>query len=203
MNKKLLIAIGAFVFIIVISFSLIKDQTEVSPVIQTDISPGTDIDERASEIVGYVSNAKNLAYTIEGQQLQLQNGYAESAVAPDSAIKIITRYFGNELLTDLDGDGDDDVALIITQESGGTGTFYYAAAALQTPEGYVGSDAYYLGDRIAPQPTTASPNSAQPQVVVFNFADRAPGEPMTTPPSIGKSVYLEINPQTNTWVVVE
>ena len=125
------------------------------------------------------------------------------AAAPGSATKIVTSYFGNEVTADLNGDGRKDVAFIITQTTGGSGTFYYAVAALNTPDGWMGSDGYLLGDRIAPQATILSPNPKQKGVVVFNFAERAPGEPMTAQPSVGKSVYLKLDPASMQWGIVE
>lgn len=150
-----------------------------------------------------VADYKDATYEINGQSVQLTNGYHESEVAPEATTKIMTRYFGNELFTDLDGDGDDDIAFILTQETGGSGTFYYAVAALNTDNGYVGSDGYLLGDRIAPQSTNLSPNRRHQQVVVFNYADRAPGESMSVAPSVGKSVYLKIVPEDRRWAIVE
>lgn len=67
---------------------------------------------------------KNIAYTIEGTSVRLTNGYNEFVTAPNSASKVITRYSGNELITDLDDDGDNDVAFVVTQETGGSGVFY-------------------------------------------------------------------------------
>jgi hypothetical protein len=145
---------------------------------------------------------KNATYTINGSQVKLVNGFAETPAAPGSASMITTRYFGNELKANLNNDGREDVAFIVTQTTGGSGTFYYAVAALNTPNGYVGSDGYLLGDRIAPQSTNLSTDPNQKNVVVFNYADRAPSEPMTTRPSIGKSVYLKLNPDTMQWEVV-
>ena len=130
---------------------------------------------------------------IDGQQVKLENGVAETEAAPGSATKIVTRYFGNELRTDLNGDRREDVAFILTQETGGSGTFFYGVGALATEHGFVGSEAYLLGDRIAPQSTTVSPNPNHKQVIVFTYADRAPGEAMTTSPSLGKSVYLKLD----------
>lgn len=135
--------------------------------------------------------------------MQLTDGYGESEPAPDSSSTVITRYFGNELVTDLDGDGDDDIAFILFQQTGGSGTFYYAVAALSTENGYVGSDGYFLGDRIAPQSTNVSQNSRHRNVVVFNYAERAPGTPMTAQPSEGRSVYLKIDEDTRQWGIVE
>lgn len=146
---------------------------------------------------------KNATYVINGQQVTLKDGISETEAAPGSASKIITKYFGNELKTDLDGDGREDVAFILTQETGGSGVFFYAVAALNTEHGSVGSDGYLLGDRIAPQKTTLSTNPQQKQVVVFNYAERAPGEPMTVSPSVNKSAYLKLDPASMQWGIVE
>lgn len=150
-----------------------------------------------------VTDYKNAEYVIEGQRIRLENGFAETEIEPGSASKIITQYFGNELKTDLDGDGSEDVAFILTQERGGSGVFYYAVAALHTSQGYAGSDGYFLGDRIAPQATVLSPNPRHQHVVVFNYVDRAPGEPMTAQPSVGKSAYLKLDALSVQWGIVE
>ncbi len=146
---------------------------------------------------------KNAEYIINGQRVKLTNGEAVTEAAPGSASKIVTRYFGNELKTDLNADGQTDVVLLLTQNTGGTGTFYYVVAALATERGYLGSDGYLLGDRIAPQTTEISPNPRHKSVIVVNYADRAVGEPMTTQPSVGKSVFLKIDPSTLQWRIVE
>ena len=146
---------------------------------------------------------KNAEYVIDGNRVRLVNGRAETEAAPGSASKVVTQYFGNELKTDLDGDGREDIAFILSQSGGGSGTFFYAVAALNTVNGVVGSDGYLLGDRIAPQSTNVSMNPKQKFVVVFNFADRAVGEQMTAQPSVGKSVYLKIDPATMQWGIVE
>ncbi len=149
------------------------------------------------------SDYKNATYTIDGTSVQLVNGVAETPAAPGSAAMVTTRYFGNELVTDLDGDGRDDIAFILTQSGGGSGTFYYAVAARNTEQGFVGSDGYLLGDRIAPQSTTLSTQSKHSRVVVFNVADRATGESMTAKPTVGKSIYLKLDPATMQWGIVE
>jgi hypothetical protein len=149
-----------------------------------------------------VADYKNAEFLIEGKRVKLNDGVAETEAAPGSTAKIITRYFGNELKTDLDGDGREDIAFILTQNLGGSGTFFYAVAALNTERGYIGSDGYLLGDRVAPQSTNVSPNPRHKYVVVFNYADRTPGEPMTASPSIGKSAYLKLNTTTMQWGIV-
>jgi len=146
---------------------------------------------------------KDIVYVIDGKNVELKDGVAETEAAPGSASKIVTRYFGNELKTDLNGDGREDVVFLLTQDMGGSGTFFYVVAALNTGNGYRGSDGYLLGDRIAPQSTSLSQNPRHKNVVVVTYADRAPGEPMTARPSVGKSVYLKIVPETLQWAIVE
>lgn len=130
---------------------------------------------------------KNATYMIEGQFVTLVNGFFEAESAPGSATKITTRYFGNEAFGDLNGDGKEDVAFLLTQSTGGSGTFFYVVAALQTASGVEGTNAIFLGDRIAPQNT-----SIENGVITVNYADRNPGEPFTTQPSLGISEYLKV-----------
>lgn len=133
------------------------------------------------------ADIQNATYLIEGQFVTLTDGFYEVESAPGSAIKITTRYFGNEAFGDLNGDGKEDVAFLLTQTSGGSGTFFYVVAALQTASGVEGTNAIFLGDRIAPQNT-----SIENGVITVNYADRNPGEPFTTQPSLGVSKYFKI-----------
>lgn len=133
--------------------------------------------------VGY----KDATYTIEGASVTLVNGKAETDITPGSASKLVTTYFGNEARADFNGDGREDIGFLLTQNSGGSGTFYYVVVALQTEFGYRGSNGILLGDRIAPQTT-----EARDGVLIVNYADRAEGEPMTARPSQGKSLYLRV-----------
>ncbi len=135
-----------------------------------------------------VTDYKNAEYLIDGKLTTLGNE---------------TRHFGNELFTDLNSDGRDDVVFLVTHEPGGSGTFFYVVAALNTENGYVGSDGYLLGDRIAPQTTEVSRNPDHENVIVVNYAERGPAEPMTTQPSFGKSAYLKLDTQSMQWGIVE
>jgi heat shock protein HslJ len=136
-----------------------------------------------------VTDPKNATYKVNGEAVTLKDGVSEVAI-PDSSAKVVTRYFGNELKTDLNGDGREDTFFLLTQETGGSGTFYYAAGALNTPDGYVGTQATLIGDRIAPQST----NKGTGSIVVVNYAVRKPGEAFTVSPSVGKSIWLKLDP---------
>lgn len=139
---------------------------------------------------------KNAEYVIDGKRIKLVNGVSEIEETPGSVSKLVTRYFGNEVKHDLNDDGREDIVFLLTQEGGGSGTFFYVVAALNTEEGFVGSQAFLLGDRIVPQSTRMGTNPNHKNVIVVNWADRAPGEPMTANPSVGKSVWLKLDSET-------
>ncbi|MGB8815686.1 MAG: hypothetical protein WCC74_00380 [Minisyncoccia bacterium] len=134
-------------------------------------------------------------YIINGQKTTLKDGLSEVDIASSSS-KIITRYFGNDVKHDFDGDGREDIVFLLTQETGGSGVFYYVVARLNTVNGPVGSDAILLGDRIAPQSTVMDEGTTRKNVIVVNYADRNSGEPMTTKPSLGKSIWLKLDTKT-------
>lgn len=152
-------------------------------------------DERASgasDPAATPPDHKNIAYSIGGQTVRLVDGIAQVPAAPGSAAKIITRYFGNEVRGDLNADGVDDVAFLLTQEPGGSGTFFYVVAALDLPSGLVGSQGLLIGDRIAPQTTELRPGG----IIAVNYADREPDESFATAPSVAKTILLKLNPTT-------
>ena len=98
-----------------------------------------------------------------------------------------TKMFGVPVVGDLDGDKDSDAAVMLVDTPGGTGTFYYIAAAINTGHGYQGTNAILLGDRIAPQTM-----EIRDGVIIANYADRKPDEPFSADPSVGKSLYAKV-----------
>ena len=177
MKKLTAIGLVGTVIVLVIIIFLVSKKTTV-PVSDT--------------AAGY----KNASYVIDGTSVTLINGVSSVAAAPGSASMITTRYFGNEVVHDFDGDGRLDVAFILTQNTGGSGTFYYVVAALNKTNGYVGSSAVLLGDRIAPQTTEMSQDPSTPDVIVVNYADRKLEEAFSVQPSVGKSVWLKLDTKT-------
>lgn len=143
-----------------------------------------------------VSSYKNATYIIDGNAVILQNGVSEIEAAPGSASKITTRYFGNEVFADLNGDGREDIVFLLTQETGGTGVLYYVVAALNTLEGYIGGVGVLLGDRIAPLATEISKDVTNKDIIVVNYAERNIGEDFSVPPSLGKALWLKLDSET-------
>jgi hypothetical protein len=135
----------------------------------------------------FTVDPQNATYQISSKEITLVNGKAETEMATGSTGKIITQYFGNEVKADLNGDGKEDVAFLLTQDSGGSGIFFYAAAVLGNGEKGIGTKAVFIGDRIAPQNTEFKNG-----MIIANFAERQPGEPFSAAPSVGVSKYFKI-----------
>ena len=131
---------------------------------------------------------RNASFTVNGALVSLVDGVSSVAVE-NSAARTETRYLGSEVEGDLNGDGQEDRAFWITQDATGSGTFYYVVVALKNGQGYTTTNAFRVGDRIAPQAMQIRSGELH-----VNFADRKRGEPMTTPPSEAKVLLLKVTP---------
>jgi hypothetical protein len=178
---KKLLTVAAVVIFLAITLVVTLRVYKFNSVVNYNI-PAKTVEQSNSSHLNY----KDATYTVDGQSITLKSGISEITGATSSA-KIITRYFGNEATGDLNGDNEDDVAFILTQENGGSGTFYYLAVALDNGSGYKGLNTALLGDRIAPQ--TIEINKGE---IIVNYADRKEGEPMSASPSVGVSKNFQV-----------
>lgn len=140
------------------------------------------------------SDTKDAQFLISGEWVRLENGISKVPIAPDSASFTTTQYFGNEAHGDIDGDGDEDMVFLISQDGGGSGIFFYLVGAINDGGVYHGTHAVFIGDRIAPQTTEFRDGQT-----IVNYADRVPGEAMAAVPSIGKSLYLKYDANSNSF----
>lgn len=135
---------------------------------------------------------RNATYIIEGQEIKLKDGVSLVPIVPNSASMIETKYFGNDVKYDWNNDGYEDVVFLLTQNDGGSGTFYYVVLALYSPFGYyTGSKAFFLGDRITPQSLEVQDSG----MIVFNYLDRNEGESFAIAPTFAKSTWLVFDPE--------
>lgn len=131
------------------------------------------------------TKGKDTTYVVDGIKVTLRDGSSEEVI-PGTNTVVTTKYFGNDVSYDFDKDGRKDTAFLLTHQTGGSGTFYYVVAALNTKDGYVGSQGMLLGDRIAPQTTSVDSKG----IVTVNYADRKAGDSFAVAPSVGKSIQL-------------
>ncbi|AKM84087.1 TPA: hypothetical protein DCZ46_00045 [Candidatus Campbellbacteria bacterium] len=139
-------------------------------------------DEKVVEEVSLGKDPQNSTYILDNEKITLVNGSFES----DSDSKMIVKNFGEPVYGDLNDDGKDDAVLMLTQDSGGSGTFYYVGVALNSEDkGFAGTNLILLGDRISPQNIEIKNG-----IAIANYAERKEGDPFTTSPSVGVSKYM-------------
>jgi len=204
MSMKKIIKITLFSVIITI---LIIIGITKSNILNEDIYGDAHIEQPDGSILKLndinSSGPHNATYIIDNESVTLVNGLSETEILPGSASKIVTKYFGNDVSVDLDGDAREDSVFLLTQETGGTGTLFYVVAALNTKDGWKGSQALFLGDRIAPQTTEISRGPKRNDVIVINYMDRKFDDAMTAQPSVGKSIWLQLDVQNMSFTEVE
>ena len=176
------LAVVLFVGIAIGAFFLGREYERVmSSIAQEETIPVNEQGERT-----LIERAKNATYTIESDVVALKDG-SLAIPAINSSDKITTQYFGNQAVGDVNGDDLPDIAFLLTQQTGGTGTFYYVAVLFTGGASYQRTNAVFIGDRVAPQTTEIRDGK-----IIVNYADRKEGEPMITRPSVGKSMYLVV-----------
>jgi len=134
------------------------------------------------------TDVENLAVTIDGETFTMSNGFAARQAVPGSATQNTVRIVGEPAWGDADRDGHRDAALLIENDPGGSGVFYYAVLAVNDSGTYRATNALLLGDRIAPLTVDFLDGR-----FVYNYQVRGPGEPMTARPSVGKSLWIRFD----------
>lgn len=139
---------------------------------------------------------KKATYLLEGKYVSVID--TQTPETPRTASEISTYYFGNDVRHDIDDDGTEDIVFLVQRFYADGQILYYVVAALSRGGGYVGTEGYLLGDRIAPQ-TTEIRND---HMIVVNYAERAQGEPISVEPSHGVSRMLKLDPVSLRWGIV-
>ena len=104
--KKILLFLAVTVLLLILVLLALKNEpSDIQQVIVTDY--------------------KDATYVIDGTPATLVDGVSEKIPKTNSPVLVTTRYFGNQLFKDINDDGRDDVIFFLTQETGGSGSFFY------------------------------------------------------------------------------
>lgn len=130
------------------------------------------------------ANPLQATYSLDGLEVTLRDGRFDMHAAPGAAARVSVSVFGPPVFGYLDDDQDMDAALILVYQSGGSGTFYYVAAAIAEERGYRGTNAVLLGDRIVPKLV-----NIQHRSIVTKFLARRASQPFSATPTVAVSQY--------------
>lgn len=133
--------------------------------------------------------ADNLAVAIGDQSFTLVNGVAEKEIAPGSRETV--RVVGEPVRGDVTGDGKADAALLLAVDPGGSGTFYYAALAINDGGAWRATNVLPLGDRIKPEKIQYADGQ-----FVYRFLERKRDEPMAATPTVENTVPIRLDAAT-------
>jgi len=172
MNKRNIIVIGGVIIIIILIWVFMSSKKTATslplPGVQTASSTPATLSPTEFD-------ARNATFEIDGEKITLKDGEHDSTTPPI----VTTKYVGNEVTGDINGDDRQDKAFIIAQYGGGTGVFFSVLAALGTKDGYQTTNALFIGDRITPQRIVIKPLTLQ-----VDYLDRNADEPFADEPTV-------------------
>ena len=146
-----------------------------------------NVDTSATSTKNINFDPLNFTYDIEGEKIVLKDGTSTSDIVPGSAEKLETTVFDKPAVGDLNGDGKNDSAILLVQDSGGSGLFYYLVAVYNDVGVVKNTNSIFIGDRIEPVSIVIKNGKVE-----LSYVDRNVNDPMTADPTVHITKYFEI-----------
>lgn len=168
MRKRKIIFIFVIVVALIVGYFILRDDSSSET--------GTSVVNENGELRRDPSNA---AFTFDGEVITLTNGRSEETVVPGSTLVEETLLLDKFAYGDINADDKEDTVLLLARYGAGSGTFIYLAAFVSGPVTYRGTEAIFIGDRIAPQSV-----SINGEVITVKYLDRKSDEALAAEPTI-------------------
>jgi len=179
---KIIIGILILIIVVLIIFFVISYKNP-----KTNENKFVNVDSSATSTKKLNFDPLNFTYDIEGEKITLVDGTSTVDVAPGSVEKLETTVFDKPAIGDLNGDVKNDSAVLLVQDSGGSGLFYYLVAVVNDVGVVKNTNSIFIGDRIEPVSI-----KIVGEKIELNYVDRNPGEPMTAEPSVKITKYFNV-----------
>lgn len=131
-------------------------------------------------------NLGNRTYVIDETPITLAGGVAKQNIANSSSV-MTTKLLDGTAYADVDGDGKKDAVVLLRNEAGGTGIFYYVAFVSSKEDSPKISKAVFLGDRIRIHEITIHTN-----LVMVDIRERGVDSSFVGVPDIPKAILFEV-----------
>jgi len=132
-------------------------------------------------------DVKNQTYLIDDRSIELSAGFNQAGAAGNTTTTTKTKLLDGSAFTDIDGDGSKDAVVIIRDETGGSGVFYYSAVVLSNNGSSKVTNSVFLGDRIRVKSI-----SVLSGVIYIDIMDRNATDSFATPATVEKTITLTI-----------
>ena len=126
----------------------------------------------------------NHRFSIEKETVRLRNGSAQFTIPGTTAV-IITEIINQPVTGNINKSDDLETVVVLLQHTGGTGSFYYLAAAL-ADEKII--ESYFLGDRIK----IVSVSIAD-KLITVDYLERSINQAMAVAPKIKKTKKFSLS----------
>jgi hypothetical protein len=146
-----------------------------------------NIDNSATSTKNVNFDPLNFTYVLEDEKVTLTDGVSTQDIVPGSAEKLETTVFEKPAIGDLNKDNKNDSSLLLVQDSGGTGLFFYLVAVVSDVGVVKNTNSIFIGDRIDPVSILIENGK-----IKLSFIDRGTDEPMTAEPTIKITKYFEV-----------
>jgi len=173
-RKELWIGVGAIILLFLVAFYLdAKSKAKPEPAVVSEEGM-EQVEERVVVDSGVSLDIQNTSYVIGTDTIELVDGVAKSGSRATALLE-------GPAFTDLNKDGMKDAVVILKDETGGSGIFYYVAVALATGDSQKTTNSLLLGDRVRIREIAVNLG-----VISVTILERKEGEAVTTQPSVEK-----------------
>lgn len=178
-RKELWIGVGVIALLFIIAFYLdAKSKTKAEPVVTEETE---QVDSRVVEDSVGSLDIRNATYQIGEDSLLLVDGTLKGSSR-------VTKLLEGPAFTDLNKDGAKDAVVILRDETGGSGVFYYVAIALATGDSQKTTNSILLGDRVRIKEIAVNQG-----IIFVTILERGAADAMTTPPGVGKILRFTLD----------
>jgi len=158
----------------------------------TEVTLNENQTESSQSVAQAAQDPANAGYYIDGILYTLVNGELEQPIEESTSVNKF-KLLEFKATGDLNKDGTDDVAVVITNDAGGTGTFYYLSIFTSgTP---VVENTYNFGERVEVKDLTFTDGKFQ-----VTYLDRSPDQDMASEPSIEITTIAEMDQENTSFV---
>ena len=129
--------------------------------------------DNANPTSSFRPDASSAVFSFDEGEVTLSKGRSVSASGEETSL------LEEKAHGDINNDGKEDTVVFLARSGGGSGIFIYTAAYVSGPVNYKGTNAVFLGDRVAPQSISIRNGN-----ITVTFLDRGPDEAFAAEPTI-------------------